>query len=306
MKGETANITHLCEFGWYDRVYFRDNAVTYPNDRWVLGRWLGPSTDIGPALCAKILNKNGRCVYRSSYRHLTEDDQNSPEEKKKRESYDQMIHSKLGSPASTQEFEEDYSTPEYELCEDDDGDGVPHAKECKDEPTPLTYDTYIRAEVVLPKGNVVVFGTVKSRVKDFEGQCIRKAVKNPILDTRVYNVEFSDGEVAELSANIIAECMYAQCDIEGNQYRLMDHIVDHRKDNKAVSKDNQDVRWNGKTYKQKTTRGWQLCMDWKDKSTSWERLSDMKESYSVEVAEYTEGKGISDEPAFSWWTTHVL
>ena len=50
MKGETAKITHLREFGWYDWVHFRDNAVTYPNDKWVLGRWLGPSTDIGPAL----------------------------------------------------------------------------------------------------------------------------------------------------------------------------------------------------------------------------------------------------------------
>ena len=60
MKGETVNITHLCEFGWYDWVYFRDNAVTYPNDKWVLGRWLGPSTDIGPALCAKIIKEKGR------------------------------------------------------------------------------------------------------------------------------------------------------------------------------------------------------------------------------------------------------
>ena len=124
MKGETANITHLCEFGWYDWVYFRDNAVTYPDDNWVLGRWLGPSTDIGPALCAKILKENGRCVYRSSYRLLTEDEVNRPEERKKRESYDQMIHSKLGSSASTQDFEEDYSTPEYELYEDDDLDGI--------------------------------------------------------------------------------------------------------------------------------------------------------------------------------------
>ena len=32
----------------------------------------------------------------------------------------------------------------------------------------------------------------------------------------------------------------------------------------------------------------------------------MKESYPVEVAEYAEATGISDEPAFSWWTTHVL
>ena len=53
MRGETANITHLCEFGWYDWVYFRDNAVTYPNDKWVLGRWLGPSTNIGPAFVCK-------------------------------------------------------------------------------------------------------------------------------------------------------------------------------------------------------------------------------------------------------------
>ena len=217
-----------------------------------------------------------------------------------------MIHSRLGSPAGTQDFIEDYSTPEFELYEDDDGYGVPHAKECEDEPTPIKYDTYIGAEVVLPKGNDIVSGTVKSRVKDFEGQPIGKADKNPILDTRVYNVEFSDGENAELGANIIAECMYAQCDIEGNQYRLMDHIVDHRKDNKVVCKDNQDVTLNGKTYKQKTTRGWQLCIEWKDKSTSWERLSDMKESYPVEVAEYAEATDTSDEPAFSWWTTYVL
>ena len=61
----------------------------------------------------------------------------------------------------------------------------------------------------------MVSGTVKSRVKDSEGQPIGKADKNPILDTRVYNVELSDGEVAELDANITAECMYAQCSIEG-------------------------------------------------------------------------------------------
>ena len=136
-----------------------------------------------------------------------------------------MIHSRLGSPPSSQGFEEDYSTSEFELYEDDDGNGVPHAMECKDEPTPITYDTCIGAEVVLPKGNDMVSGTVKSRVKDFEGQPIGEADKNPILDTWVYKVEFSDGENAELGANIIAECMYAQCDIECNQYSLMDHSL---------------------------------------------------------------------------------
>ena len=97
----------------------------------------------------------------------------------------------------------------------------------------------------------MISGTVKSRIKDFEGQPIGKADKNPILDTRVNNVEFSDGEVAELGTNIIAECIYAQCDIEGNQYRPMDHILDHSKDDQEVPKDNQEVTLNGKTYKQK-------------------------------------------------------
>ena len=148
--------------------------------------------------------------------------------------------------------------------------------------------------------------TVMSRVKDFEGQPIGKADKNPILDTRVYNVEFSDGENTKLGASIIAECMYAPCDIEGNQYRVMDHIVDHRKDNNMSCKDNQDVTGNDKGYRKKAARGWQLCIKWKDKSTTWERLCDMKESYPVKVAEYAEVVGICDKPAFFWWTTHVL
>ena len=63
-------------------------------------------------------------------------------------------------------------THEYELYEDDDGVGISHAKECNDEPTPITYDTYIGAEVVLQKGNDMVAGTVMSIVKDFEGQPI--------------------------------------------------------------------------------------------------------------------------------------
>ena len=81
---------------------------------------------------------------RSPYRHLTEDEVNSPEERKKRESHDQVIYSRLRSSASTQDFEEDYSTPEYELYEDDDGDGISHATECDDESTPMTHTLVLR------------------------------------------------------------------------------------------------------------------------------------------------------------------
>jgi hypothetical protein len=33
---------------------------------------------------------------------------------------------------------------------------------------------------------------------------------------------------------VIAENMYAQCDIEGRQYNLMEGIVDHKTDGHAV------------------------------------------------------------------------
>ena len=69
------------------------------------------------------------------------------------------------------------------MYEDDNGDGISHDKGWDDEPTPITYDTYIGAEVVLPKGNDMVTGTVMSGVKEVQGQPIGKADKNPILFT---------------------------------------------------------------------------------------------------------------------------
>ena len=32
----------------------------------------------------------------------------------------------------------------------------------------------------------------------------------------------------------------------------------------------------------------------------------MKESYPVQVAEYDVAKGISNDPAFSWWVTYTI
>jgi hypothetical protein len=73
MAGSTADISHISEFGWYDWVMFRDNILTYPDDKLILGCYLGPATDVGSALTAKILKSNGQFVCRSTLRHLTND-----------------------------------------------------------------------------------------------------------------------------------------------------------------------------------------------------------------------------------------
>ena len=89
-------------------------------------------------------------------------------------------------------------------------------------------------------------------------------------------VEFPDGDVAEFAENVIAENMFLQCDGAGNQYWLMSGIVDHKSNNKAVSKPDRYVVTRGRQFPRKNTVGWKLCIEWRDGSTSWERISDMK------------------------------
>ena len=79
------------------------------------------------------------------------------------------------------------------MYDDDDYGLIGHAKEAEEEPTPISFDNYIGAEVALPRGDEMVSGIMKSQVKDHEGDPIGIANQNPILDTRVYEVKFTNG-----------------------------------------------------------------------------------------------------------------
>ena len=52
------------------------------------------------------------------------------------------------------------------------------------------------------------------------------ANNNPILDIRQYEVNFADGEVTELTVNVIAEVMFVQCNEDGNEYATFDSLID--------------------------------------------------------------------------------
>jgi hypothetical protein len=85
-----------------------------------------------------------------------------------------------------------------------------------------------------------------------------------------------------MSANLIVEAMYVQCDLDRNQYILLDSIIDHKRLDSAIRPLVQKVaRPNGRTYLRRSTVGWQLCCQWKDGSSSWESLADLKESHPI-------------------------
>ncbi|KAL7475736.1 hypothetical protein ACHAW6_001644 [Cyclotella cf. meneghiniana] len=99
---------------------------------------------------------------------------------------------------------------------------------------------------------------------------------------------------------VIAEWLYAQCNPDGNQYVMLDNP------NIAVSHKNQVKVVDGKKVVSCSTCSWELCCEWKDDSTSWQKLSDLKESHPVQVAEVAIALGFADEPAINWWVTWVL
>jgi hypothetical protein len=131
--------------------------------------------------------------------------------------------------------------------------------------------------------------------------------QNPLLDTREYEVEFPDGTMDTYSANIIAENLYSQVDTEGKQYQVISEIIDHRTNGHAVSIDDAFITdKHGNQRRRKTTMGWEMLILWKGNTTSWVKLSDVKDSHPIEVAEYAVANKIVEQPAFAWWAKQAL
>ena len=80
----------------------------------------------------------------------------------------------------------------------------------------------------------------------------------------------------------------------------------HKTDRHALSVADQDVVVRGRSSKRKTTKCWYLCVQWKDGTTTWERLSYLKESHLIQVVEYLLAQGIIHNPDFNWWVTRVF
>ena len=115
------------------------------------------------------------------------------------------------------------------------------------------------------------FAKVKKRLRDANGIPIGVANDNPLLDTRIYEVEYLDGYKASLSANEIAQNLFAQVDEEGNRYVLFDSIVDHRKNSEALTKEDAFIKTkSGGRRRKETTKGWEILVQWKDGSSTWE------------------------------------
>jgi hypothetical protein len=306
--GYTPDISPWIQHAWYENVWYRD-----ADGESRIGKWLGLASGIGGGDCFWILPLSARPIARSTVWTITRDELAGDAVKRAIESLDLSIRDKIGDATDEALVQEnvgalpvngDLVLEDLEDAADtDDEPGMPEL----DEYTPETFDGYLTASVLLPRGGEVLKAQVVARKRDANGNPIGKANSNPILDTREYVVEFEDGAKDVYSANMIAENMYAQIDNEGKAFALMSEIVDHESDARAMKlADGTFVDKQGRQRPRITTQGWRLLVEWKDGTTTWVPLKDLKESFPIEVAEYAVANKIADEPAFKWWVDDTL
>ena len=324
MFGEVTDISHLCNFKWYEWVKFRrvgpDAAYPFPSEH--LGRCLGPAKNKGNSMSQNVLLSNGKVIPIQTLRSLTPAEMDSDLEKQKRIEFDAAIHKLYGDHKSVpsnwvtrrrkagdqaQYFDDDYeANVDPSFGNPDLMEQTTHAMPEVD--TILDFDAYIQSEVMLPNSDgVMQAATVIGQSVDLEGNPIGEYDANPMLNTRVYDVMFPDGLVQQYSANLIAQGIFDAADDDGYRYQLLDEIIGHRKNSDALNKADGFVRsGNGQKKRRVTTKGWEVHVQWKDGLKSWVPMVDVKESYPVQLAEYAKMCMIDNEPAFAWWVPHTL
>ena len=318
ITGETPDISEYTDFGFYDWVWFKQNAGVDPPK---IGRWLGVSHRVGRLMSYWILPISGIPISCSTVQKVTNLEKQTKENQETMDKYDESLESRwTAKSADISIMLKDTDKKRVLSLRDEDQEFLDEYQRIIDNETLKHADDYEDVEIGhddpylnmelgirLTDEEALQHARVKRRAVDEEGKPIGIPSNNPLLDHRQYEVEFLDGRTEVLTANIIAENLLAQVDNEGHRHLMIDEIEDHRVLEDAIPKSQGTYRTaSGITKKKRTTRGWDIYVRWKDGSGDWVTLKDLKESYPVQLADYAIANGIQDEPAFAWWVPFVV
>ena len=305
VTGSTPDISPYAMFDFFEKVYYSMPVEEFPYEKRCVGYWIGVAENCVDDMAMIVLTSNGRVVVRKDVWAIPDDDRKKPAIQASIAELEKQVAERLGKDdvLDDPEMPKDLFV-EDEVDEPEEPDSVmPKA----DSYTPEEMDEYISAELLLPHGGDLSHAKVIGRKRDRDGKPVGTRNPNPILDSRLYEVEFPDGSTETFTANTIIENLYAQVDDEGCSYQVLKEITDHRSDGRAISKDDGfTISSNGEKRPRVTTAGWQLQVEWADGSSSWVHLKDLKESNPIEVAEYAVANKIAEEPAFAWWVCPIL
>ena len=315
LTGETPAISEYLDFSLYDWCGHNDNDGLGETK---LGRWLGVSHHVGSLMSYWVLTLKGHVTSRTTVSRATNLEKQQTDVKHRLAEFDSAITARFnddahvlveGGKIQPQDWSEPVDDSDF-LDEFHNVVSNPEVPEADQQFTSDVFnDRYLNMELALPHGDAATpqYAKVTKRLRDANGIPIGTADNNPILDTRMYEVEFMDGTKQLLSANYIAENVFAQVDQDGNHQVRLDEIIDYRTTGKEVKQQHAFITTSTSTKRRhETTIGWELLVQWKDGSMNWIALKDLKESYPVQVVEYSVGARILMEPAFAWRVPYML
>ena len=311
IHGYAPNIAEYVQFKWFEWIWFND-----PDNPDVerLGRWCGPAHNSGQGMSYNIVTNKGKVLTRSTVSSIKQENSETPEMIERKASFMKEMESIIGNYCHATVSHTEYQPkgdPYESLFEDDNlpMDDTPPMEPSyyTDPPYTEDNDNLISAKIPLQHKGEIQQGEIVNRKRDSSGLLIGTHHINPIMDSREYQVQFPDGSYSDYSANILLESLHSQVDINGHTVELLKGIVDHRVSEDAIPKERGWVQLGSGAKKRIiTTRGWDLLVEFKDGTTAWRPLSELKEANPIEVAEYAQSRDLQSEPAFAWWSKHVL
>ena len=101
--------------------------------------------------------------------------------------------------------------------------------------------------------------------------------------------------------------MFSQVDVEGNWHVLFQEIDNHRYNGTEVKEQGAFIpKRTGTKCRIEKNRRVEVLIQWKDGSTTWVTVKDMKNSYPVRMKTFAVQRCISGDPEFACWIQHVV
>ena len=325
ITGSTPNITPYILFNWYDDVYFHMPTADFPHEKRVLGKLIGVADNCSDELAYVVITSSGIPMTRKSVWAIPPEQLKTDRVQADILELNQALDDRFGDKTlqlssrgkvnatdleTIPGIDEFLPPPPPDLWVDDEAISFvnpdPHLQDADGTTTEDT-DKYLNAELLLPHGESMQRARVVRRKVGDDGTPVGLLNDNPILDSRMYEVQFPDGATQTVTANLIAENLYSQIDKEGRSHQVVKEVTDHRYTEAAIPLDKGYYKTkNGRRLKKHTTKGCELLVSFKDGSANWVPLKYLKVSNPIEIAEYAASKGIDTEPCFNWWVHRVL
>ena len=80
-----------------------------------------------------------------------------------------------------------------------------------------------------------------------------------------------------MTANAITSNLFSQVDQDGQRFLLFNAIIDSRTDGTQIKVGDSVIHMsNGNKRSRDTTKGWEVSIQWKDGSSTWNQVKDVK------------------------------